>query len=114
MTFASPAAPLHRRFRFAAPLLLWTLVTCSDQSPPVAVKVAFQSVASSATAGSPFSVTVAAQDAQSATVSSSTASITISITPATANGATLLGTTTVAAAGGVASFSTLAIQKAGT
>src|SRR5687767_3936076 len=115
MPFAGPltATPPLRRARFVAPLLLWSVVTCTDQSPPVAVKVAFQGIASNVVAGNAFTVTVAAQDAQSATVTSSTVAITITLTAATANGATLLGSTSVNAASGVATFSALSIQKAG-
>ncbi len=80
-------------------------------------KLAFSVQPSSATAGVPISpaVQVTVQDSLGNTVTTATNSITLAITTGTgASGATLLGTTTVNAVNGVATFSDLRIKKAGT
>ena len=59
-------------------------------------------------------IQVAVQNSAGQTVTTSTASIVVSITPATGTaGATLQGTTTQAAANGVALFNNLSINTAG-
>ncbi|HYV48395.1 MAG TPA: hemagglutinin, partial [Myxococcaceae bacterium] len=78
-------------------------------------RVSFIVQPASTTAGSPINpaVQVAVQDQYNNTVTSSTASITVAI-GTNPGGGTLSGTTTVAAVAGVASFSDLSIDKAGT
>jgi Ca2+-binding RTX toxin-like protein len=61
-------------------------------------------------AGTPFTVTV--EDADGNTVTTDTSNVTVALT--TPNGATLGGTLTQAAVGGVATFSNLTVDKAGT
>ena len=75
--------------------------------------VAFSVSPSSATAGSSIgsSITVQVLDAQGQVITTDTSNVTLTIT--TPNGATLSGTTTVAAVNGVATFSGLSIAKAG-
>ena len=71
----------------------------------------------STTAGAPLTpaVQITAQDALGNTVAGFTGNVTAAITPGTgAPGATLSGTRTVAAVGGVATFSGLSIDKTGT
>ncbi|HET7449750.1 MAG TPA: invasin domain 3-containing protein, partial [Gaiellaceae bacterium] len=80
-----------------------------------AAKLAFVQQPTSATAGAAISpaITVAVQDAGGNTVTSSSASITTAIGTNPSSG-TLSGTKTVSAVSGVATFSTLSIDKAGT
>ncbi|MFL5343349.1 MAG: S8 family serine peptidase [Hyalangium sp.] len=82
-------------------------------TPAAAAKVAFVTQPSTGIAGAPLApaVQVAIQDAFGNTTNSS-ANVTVSMNP-NADGATLGGTTTVAAVGGVASFTNLLITKAG-
>jgi hypothetical protein len=80
-----------------------------------AAKLVFTVQPSNAVAGSAVTpaVQVAVQDAQSNTVTTATTSITVTIGTNPASG-TLAGTTTVAAVNGVATFSTLSLNTAGT
>src|SRR5207237_769267 len=89
--------------------------TAFNINPGAASKLAFTVQPASATAGVSISpaVQVAVQDAFGNTITSSTASITVAI-GTNPGGGTLSGTATVAAVSGVASFSTLSINKAGT
>lgn len=82
--------------------------------PGAAVKLAFTVQPVPTTAGSTIipAVTVAVQDAAGNTITSVATHITLAIA-GTADGATLLGTTTLAASNGVASFTNLRINKAG-
>jgi len=77
-----------------------------------ATKLGFTVQPTTTTAGTAFSVTVAVQDQFGRTVPASSASVTLALNAG--NGATLLGTKTVSATQGVATFSGLSIQKAGT
>ncbi len=92
--------------------------TGNTNPPPggqTATKLAFLTSPSSATTGVTISpaVTVAVQDASGNAVSTATPSVTIAIGTNPASG-TLAGTATVSAVGGVATFSSLSIDKAGT
>src|SRR6266516_4352386 len=80
-----------------------------------AAKLVFTVQPSTAAAGAAITpaVQVAVQDAQGNTVTTATTSITVAIGANPASG-TLSGTTTVAAVSGVATFSNLSIDKAGT
>ncbi len=91
--------------------------TAFSITPGVAARLAFTGQPSTAQAGSPITpaVRVAVQDALGNTVTGSTASVTVAIASGTGTaGATLSGTTTVAAVGGIAVLSNLSIDKAGT
>src|SRR6266566_2803562 len=81
--------------------------------PPAAAKLAFIGQPSNAVAGAANTpaVQVAVQDAQGKTVTTATTSITVAIGTNPASG-TLAGTTTVAAVNGVATFSTLSLDRA--
>ncbi len=79
-----------------------------------ATKLAFTTQPSNTASGATLSdVVITIQDASGNTVTSSTASVTLAIGTNPASG-TLSGTKTVAAVGGVATFSTLNIDNAGT
>ena len=79
----------------------------------VATKLAFTQPPVTTSAGSPMpAVRVAIQDASGNTVTSATAQVTLAI-GANPGAGTLSGTTTVSAVNGVAVFSTLSIDKAG-
>ncbi|MHB8875916.1 MAG: PKD domain-containing protein [Myxococcaceae bacterium] len=86
-----------------------------DIAPGAAARLVFAIAPSSTTAGAAISPapSVTVQDALGNTVTSSTASITMAIDTNPSLGV-LSGTLTVAAVAGVASFSTLSIDKAGT
>src|SRR5436853_13587 len=94
---------------------------CSSAGPVqppgvgAAAKLVFTVQPSNAVAGGVITppVQVAIQDAQGNTVTTATTSITVAIGTNPASG-TLAGTTTVAAVSGVATFSNLSIDKAGT
>jgi Bacterial Ig-like domain (group 3) len=78
-----------------------------------ATKLGFTQAPATTSAGSPMpAVRVAIQDASGNTVTSATSQVTIAI-GANPGGGTLSGTTTVSAVNGVAVFSTLSIDKAG-
>ncbi|HEY6059952.1 MAG TPA: hypothetical protein VIV10_05155, partial [Gemmatimonadales bacterium] len=82
-----------------------------------ATKLAFTQQPTTTTSGASISPSVkaAAQDAFGNTVSSFTGNVTVAITPGTGTaGAVLSGTLTLAANNGVATFSNLSIDKAGT
>jgi len=86
-------------------------------SPGPASKLVFSAQPTIVSAGGVVgpAVEVSVQDAQGNAVTSSTADVTVSITSGTgATGATLSGTRTAAAVAGVATFSDLSIDKAGT
>ena len=94
----------------------WT-ATKGGAAPGGATKLAFTVQPSAVVAGAAIApaVQVTVQDAQGKTVTSSTASITMSITSGTGtSGAVLGGTLTRAAVNGVATFSDLTLDKAGT
>jgi alpha-tubulin suppressor-like RCC1 family protein len=84
-------------------------------APGAAAQLAFTVQPAGATAGAAITpaVAVTVQDAQGNTVTSASTSITLAI-GANAGGGTLSGTTTVAAVNGVATFSNLSIDRAGT
>jgi hypothetical protein len=85
--------------------------------PPAATRLAFTTQPAGAVAGVPFTTqpVVTIQDANGNTVTASTASVTLAITSGTgASGAVLSGTKTVSTVNGVATFSGLSIDKAGT
>src|SRR6185295_11936246 len=86
-----------------------------DISPAAATKLAITTQPTNATAGAAIAppVRVTVRDAFDNTVTGSTASITMAI-GTNPGGGTLSGTTTVAAVAGVATFSTLSIDKVGT
>ena len=85
-----------------------------DVNPSTPAKLGFTSQPQNAQVNTPIpDFTVAVQDASGNTVSSATNSITIALTTNT-TGATLSGTTTVNAVNGVATFSGLSLDKAGT
>jgi hypothetical protein len=83
---------------------------------PAAIHLVFTGQPDTTTAGVVIpGVQVTALDATNAVVTSFTGPVTVAIAAGTgANGATLLGTTIVNAVAGVANFSDLSIQKAGT
>jgi hypothetical protein len=83
--------------------------------PPTATRVTFATQPSSVTAGSAISpaVQVAAQNDAGQTITSFTGNITVAI-GTNPGGGTLSGTTSAAAVNGVATFSNLSINKAGT
>lgn len=93
-------------------------VTCSGdkttQPPPGPTQLAFKVNPGSSAAGATFapSVVVEAHDANGNLVSDFTGTIALTIT--NPSGATLAGTTSINAVGGVATFSNLNITKAGT
>src|SRR6266705_1387307 len=117
------ALPRLARGRFWAGVVLCgvALAGCSGDGPvqPTGVgpaaKLAFTVLPSTAAAGGVITpaVQVAVQDAQGNTVTTATTSITVAIGTNPASG-TLTGTTTVAAVNGVATFSTLSLNPAGT
>ncbi|HEX4525926.1 MAG TPA: invasin domain 3-containing protein, partial [Gaiellaceae bacterium] len=84
-------------------------------SPGAATKVAWSQQPTSTGAGSSInpSPTVAVQDTYGNTVTSSAASIAVAI-GTNPGGATLSGTTTVSAVGGIATFSSLSLNNVGT
>ncbi len=91
--------------------------TTFNITPGVAARLAFTGQPSTVQAGTLLApaVRVAVQDALGNTVTSSAASVAVAITGGTGTpGATLGGTTTVAAVGGIAVLSDLSIDKAGT
>jgi alpha-tubulin suppressor-like RCC1 family protein len=85
-----------------------------DVTPGPAAQLSFAVQPTGATAGTAISpaVTVTVQDAGGNTVTSATTSITVAI-GTNPGGGTLSGTATVAAVGGVATFSNLSIDRAG-
>ena len=99
-------------------LLVLAATSCREGTNPVEsvpATLAFAVQPSGATAGIAIAPTirVAVQDASGNTVPSATTTVTLAITAGTgASGATLLGSLTVDAASGIASFSALVIEKA--
>jgi hypothetical protein len=88
-----------------------------DINPGPAARLAFGGQPSNATAGVAIapSVTVTAQDLGGNLATGFTGNITVAITNGTGTaGATLSGATTLAATGGVATYSTLTVDKTGT
>ena len=88
-----------------------------DIFPESATRLAFTAQPSDAIAGEAISpaVMVVVQDAQGNTVTDFTGNVTVELTAGTGTpGANLLGTRTVAAAAGVATFSTLSVNRSGT
>jgi hypothetical protein len=83
--------------------------------PPAKLVLTVQPSATIAGAAISPAVQVAVQDALGNTVASSNLNVTLAITPGTGNASgTLGGTTTVAAVAGIATFSNLTVDKAGT
>jgi hypothetical protein len=82
-------------------------------TPAPATHLAFSQQPTSTTAGATLSPTITVQllDAFGNLATTDTSNVTLAI--ATANGATLAGTTTVAAVGGIATFTDLSIARAG-
>jgi len=117
------ALPRLARGRFWAGVVLCgvALAGCSGDGPvqPTGVgpaaKLAFTVLPSTAVAGGVITpaVQVAVRDAQGNTVTTATTSVTVAIGTNPANGI-LSGTTTVAAVSGVATFSNLSLNPAGT
>ena len=107
-----------RRHAVAAIVLSLFAVTCSGakttQPPPGPTQLAFKISPGNSTAGVTFapSVVVEAQDANGNLVSDFTGSIALMILT-NPGGGTLSGTTSINAVGGVATFSTLSINKSG-
>ncbi len=88
-----------------------------DIFPESATRLAFTTQPSNAVAGEPIApaVVVVVQDAQGNTVPDFTGNVTMELTAGTGTaGANLRGTRTVAAVGGVATFSTLNVNRSGT
>jgi hypothetical protein len=115
-----PGGPVARRaFRpLALPWVTLLLITCKGNPsgpPPPPALLAFKVDPTTAVAGAPIvpGVTVEARDAAGKLVPDFTDSVTVSIARNPANGV-LSGTKTVAAVGGVATFSDLSINAAGT
>ncbi len=112
--------PTHGRFWASVVLCGVALAGCSSAGDGptglgAAAKLAFIGSPSTAVAGGVITpaVQVAIQDAQGNTVTTATTSITVAIGTNPASG-TLSGTTTVAAVSGVATFSNLSLNPAGT
>ena len=99
----------------AVSLLAITCAKDTTQPPPGATQLAFKVDPASAVAGSAVApaVTVEARDADGVLVSDFTGDVTVSI-ETNPGGGTLAGTTTATAVAGVATFSTLSINKSGT
>src|SRR5438034_952686 len=104
----------------AAALLMG--VACNESTSPLptvtvptAVRLAFTVQPSNATAGAAISppVTVAIQDPSGKTMTNATNGVTLALATNPGSG-TLAGTKTVNAVGGIATFSGLSIDKAGT
>lgn len=110
-------ALIHALLRSRTHPLAWgvlvTVAACAGSTGPSPTGLAFMTQPSSAIAGAPIAVSVAIQDEAGHTQSGATNAVTIAI-GANAGPGTLLGTTTVNAMNGVATFSGLAIDKAGT
>ncbi|WP_300618586.1 carboxypeptidase-like regulatory domain-containing protein, partial [Dokdonella sp.] len=88
---------------------------CSTNQPPapVATKLAFtQQPPASSSANAPFAVKVAVQDAGGNVVTGDTSAVTLALSGGTA-GASLVGTATVNAVGGIATFPNLSVDLAG-
>lgn len=112
------AAPLRRAVRLLGVLvgLPLLLATCRDGgSGPGAIAVVFSVEPSRVIAGAPIgpAVRVEARDASGVLVSGFTGNVTVTLN-ANPGGGTLSGTSTVAAFGGVAIFSSLILDKAAT
>src|SRR5437773_2092056 len=113
--------PTHGRFWAGVVLCGVALGGCSGSGPVqptgvgAAAKLVFTVQPSNAVAGAANApaVQVAVQDAQGNTVTTGTTSITVAIGTNPASG-TLAGTKTAAAVNGVATFSTLSLNKAST
>ena len=92
-----------------------SLATVGAPAAGPAAKLAFTTPPSDSTAGAAFGTqpVVAVQDANGNTVTTDTSSVTLALAN-NPGGGTLSGTTTVAAVNGVATFSGLSIDKAGT
>lgn len=87
---------------------------CINVTPPLAAKLAFTvQPPSSSVSGSAFAATVTVQDASGNTVTSDNSNVTIALAGGTL-GANLAGTLTVQAVNGVATFTGLSVDKAGT
>ncbi len=111
----SPAGPGYTLQATATKHTTAKSIVFDINAAPVATQLAFTAQPSNTAAGATISpaVQVTAQNAQGATVTSFTGNITVAIGTNPAGG-TLSGTATVAAVSGVASFSTLSIDNAGT
>lgn len=90
-----------------------TTTTISVASAPVPTKLAFTQQPTGVAASAAFTVKVSIQDSASHTVTTATNAVTIALTSNT-TGATLSGTKTRNAVAGVATFTGLTVNKAGT
>ena len=110
VTLPSTSGPAA--FQVSAPGL--TTVPCAQSAFGAAAKLAFTVQPTAALAGAVIApaIVVAAQDAQGTLVPTFTGTVTIAIAANPGSG-TLSGATTVAAVGGLATFSDLSIDKAG-
>jgi alpha-tubulin suppressor-like RCC1 family protein len=108
---ASASASRVSRFLSVATALLG--IACNDTTTPsVPAKLAFTiQPALSTTAGAPITVAVAVQDERGRTITTATDNITVAVV-SPIPGASLTGTTTVAAVNGVATFTNLRVDKA--
>lgn len=99
----------------AAPGLAGATSAAFDIAPSTVVRLAFTQPPATTTAGAAMApaVQVTARDASGNTVSSFTGTVTVAL-GATPVGGTLSGTARVAAVAGVATFSSLSVDKAGT
>ncbi len=108
-------APFAVRLLRASAAMALTLfvATChSDSGGPCVGTLVFTAQPSSLTAGVPFSVTVQVQDASGNVQSCFTDNVTLSVGTGPTGGS-IVGTTTVAAVSGVASFNSLTITRSG-
>ena len=114
-TVVPPPATPHQTSTPVPPTATPTLVPSATPTPtPAVVKLAFKVQPSAAVAGVSVSpaIQVTIQDALGNTVTTSSAPITLAISTNPGGGA-LAGTVTVSASSGVATFSTLSINKPG-
>ncbi|MGE5761150.1 MAG: hypothetical protein ACM37V_12435, partial [Gemmatimonadota bacterium] len=111
VTLPSTSGPAA--FQVSAPGL--TTQQCAQSAFGAAAKLAFTVQPTAALAGAAIApaIVVAAQDAQGTLVPTFTGNVTVALGANPGNGS-LSGTDTVAAVGGVATFSNLSIDKAGT
>ncbi|HEY7684615.1 MAG TPA: hypothetical protein VH833_00785, partial [Gemmatimonadales bacterium] len=108
-------APFAVRLLRASAAMVLTLfvATChSDSGGPCVGTLVFTAQPSSLTAGVPFSVTVQVQDAAGTVQSCFTDNVSLSVGSGPTGGS-IVGTTTVAAVSGVATFNSLTITRSG-
>ena len=113
VTLTLGATPGANSVSASAAQLTPVVFTATGIGPPA--KLSYTVQPTSVTAGAPIvqAVQVVVQDVQGTTVPTATTSVTLAITSGTgASGATLGGTLTQSAVGGVATFNTLTVDKA--